>query len=247
MAFAQNSLTIGAIFQQSQGDLSQLGYLTDPGVMVQLWGKERLRGLPIRFQTGIEGSYMQHTNSAGTFNTSDPFSGGTAIEVSNHVARLGVSGRLITGPSALRVFGEISGGLTYVRGVLSYPLDETIRPETFVDNFSLYYRYGAGVQYRLTSFLWAHVAMHVHRGTPTRFVDLASIPIDNGQVTITEHSGVKSSFTDFTLGLNFRIGNHDQARNRNNRGRNPQNNRNRKRNPDPTNRDKRTPSYWDRG
>lgn len=238
--FGQQGLTISGMLHQPNWDLTQHGFGGGGGVKAQFLGKEALRGLPIRLQTGITASYLN--GQSRHFAIANQWGGlSNGVSITNHATRLGMNLRALTWPGTIRLFAEVEGGAQYFFSTANHSsssdFNVTSNSEFLGGSLGYYYGYGGGIQYRILPFMYAQVGVQIVQGSSTRVVDLNSITYNNNAVEYTRERSPSSGFTEYNLGLYFRFGNHDQNRRRNQRQRRTKDQRGKN----------GRPSYWDRG
>ena len=244
-AYSQSGFTVSGLFHQPNWNMTQNGFWASGGARAQFLGKEALRGFPIRLQTGITASYL----SGNQRRFADFNQWGTVTRrssVSNHLTRLGMSIRALSWPGKIRLFVEAEAG-----GQFMFSTGSGLTGPDFIFNggdeyiggdLGYYYGMGGGMQFRLLPFLFAQAGVRFTEGSGSQFVDLNSAITENGNVQYDYVSVGSTGFVEYNLGLYFRLGNHDNNRNGQRRGR--QDNKERRRN---NKANRRNPTYWDRG
>ncbi|MFK7969129.1 MAG: hypothetical protein AB8F95_02125 [Bacteroidia bacterium] len=244
-ASAQSGITFSGLFHQPSAKLTQQGFWAGGGARAQFLGKELLRGFPLRLQTGITASYLE--GSRAVFGQSNQFGTLTlASSLVNHVVRGGVSARILTWPGKIRFYGEIEAGGQYFFSVLKNGnhVNDFISGneyQTVASNLGLYTGIGVGVQFRILPFMFAQLGMNFTDGYGTQFVDLNSADYENNTLTYDVVSVGSAHFAEYNLGLYFRLGDHDNKRRDQKRGKRQRDNRKKDGN------SRRVPNYWDRG
>jgi hypothetical protein len=241
--FGQQGITVSGMLHQPNWDMTQYGFWGSGGVKIQFLGKEALRGLPVRLQTGLSASYLN--GQTRRFGDPNQFGGlEQGVSFSNHATRLGGTARLLSWPGMIRVFAEVEAGAQYVFSTSDHVvgsggfLSSNSRSSEFIGgSLGYYYGYGGGIQYRILPFLYAQLGVQFVQGSGARVIDLNSIDYTNNTVEYTYERSPTTGFTEYNLGVYFRFGNHDN----NNRRRN-----NKRRSRD-SRESQRRPSYWDRG
>ena len=239
--FGQQGINISGMLHQANWEMTQHGFGGGGGVKVQLLGKEALRGMPIRLQTGLSATYLKgETRRFADFNQFGSLS--NSVSLANHATRLGMNLRALTWPGTIRLFAEVEAGGQYVFATSNYGYRTDLSSLTNHDNLiggslGYYYGYGGGLQYRLLPFLYAQLGVHIVEGSGAKIVDLNSATFTNNSLQYSYERSPSTGFTEYTLGLYFRFGNHDSSRRKQQR----QRKNNNRRTPG------KRPSYWDRG